>query len=175
MIREDVDMIVERLAQFVPSEDMNPEEKESSLVKSKKLFKLLKRKKIALKACEKFLVFQKGKTTNHREIPSQIIDKLNLKKVTELNHIFLMADEKKMGFVTIQKISSSYKKNFLGFIWHKILIVLKKTKNEWNINEFEALKIFESLVDGNKKLVYYENFSKLIALFEKVKFLLICW
>ena len=26
-----------------------------------------------------------------------------------------------------------------------------------------------------KKLVYYENFSKLIALFEKVKFLLICW
>ena len=51
--------------------------------------------------------------------------------------------------------------------------VLKKTKNEWNINEYEALKIFESLVDGNKKLVYYENFSKLIALFEKVKFLLI--
>lgn len=107
IIREDVDMIVERLAEFVPSEETNPDEKESSSVKSKKLFKLLKRKKIALKACGKFLVFQKDKPANHREIPAQIIDKLNLKKVTELNHIFLMADEKKMGFVTIQKIISS--------------------------------------------------------------------
>ena len=88
------------------------DENDSNSVKSKKLFKLLKRKKIALKACGKFFVMQKGKGKIQKEIPAEIIENLNLKKVNELNHIFLMADEKKLGWVTLENIRDGMYKFF---------------------------------------------------------------